>query len=522
MPAPCFETDPRKHYPVCLELLPHLESVIGRDAALSEVLDQHPEWCRGHPYLSDLARIEEWRYRLLTSPPPFPERVAYRTVNPALELLPVSWQRLPEFLSDRSVVPEPGNGFVLVLRRSGKKSVEVCSAGPGELLALKIVAEGIGSREAAAEGGVPVGAVENVLYRAEQRGLILAPPTRIRRPEAFPAGEVEDPEFFSSETFTLQWHITQTCDLNCRHCYDRSDRDPMTLAQGLEVLDNLYDFCRGHNVFGQVSFTGGNPLLYPHFDRLYAEAADRGFMTAVLGNPVPGSRMEKMLSVQKPEFYQVSLEGLRDHDDFIRGTGHYDRVMDFLKVAGRTGRLPHGDAHPYPRTTWARSLNWPTACVGIADLFTFNRLATVGRGAEMSAVPPDRFPDFLSRYMDAAEANPHMEFKDNLFNLLRGQRGLPLGGGCAGHGCGAAFNFVALLPDGEVHACRKMPSLIGNIYREKLDDIYHGPTARRFGKARSHAAPALSVLSAAAAGPWFTAWEATSSMSAIHTASGAE
>jgi selenobiotic family peptide radical SAM maturase len=117
---------------------------------------------------------------------------------------------------------------------------------------------------------------------------------------------------------------------------------------------------------------------------------------------------------------------------------------------------------------------------GITELFTFNRLATVGRGAELSAVPPEEFPDFLARYMDAAETNPCMGFKDNLFNLLRWQRGLSLEGGCAGHGCGAAFNFLALLSDGEVHACRKLPSLIGNIHQQRLNEIYHGHAARRF------------------------------------------
>jgi MoaA/NifB/PqqE/SkfB family radical SAM enzyme len=81
------------------------------------------------------------------------------------------------------------------------------------------------------------------------------------------------------------------------------------------VLDDFYDFCQEHHVFGQVSFSGGNPMLYPHFDRIYREAADRGFMIAVLGNPMPRGRIEKMLSVQKAEFYQVSLEGLKDHND---------------------------------------------------------------------------------------------------------------------------------------------------------------------------------------------------------------
>ncbi|HAY39259.1 MAG TPA: selenobiotic family peptide radical SAM maturase [Desulfobacteraceae bacterium] len=474
-----FKTDFRNHYPVCFELLPILENILLEDEALSEVLGRHPGLLRRHPFLLDLARIEESSYRLITYPPPLPERVTHHVVNPALELLLVNWQHLPEFLSDRSAIPEPGDGYVLVLMKPGEKSVEIRSAEVGDLLALKIVAEGIESRKAAAEGGVAVGAIDNVLYRGEQLGLILAPPTRIRRPPEFPKGEVNDPEFFSSSTFTLQWHITQTCDLDCRHCYDRSDREAMTLEQALGVLDDLYDFCREHHVFGQVSLSGGNPMLYPHFDRLYSEAAERGFMTAVLGNPMPRNRIERMLAVQKPEFYQISLEGMKAHNDFIRGSGHYDRVLDFLKLLGEL-EVYRMVMLTLTRDNMYQVLKLADRLKGLTELFTFNRLAAVGRGAELSAVPLDRFPDFLDRYVDAAETNPCMGLKDNLFNLLRWQRGLSLGGGCAGHGCGAAFNFVALLPDGEVHACRKMPSLIGNIYRDRLNDIYYGSSAHRF------------------------------------------
>jgi hypothetical protein len=56
---------------------------------------------------------------------------------------------------------------------------------------------------------------------------------------------------------------------------------------------------------------------------------------------------------------------------------------------------------------------------GLTDLFTFNRLATVGRGAELSAAHRKSFPNFwLTRYLDAAKTNPCLGLKDNLFNLL--------------------------------------------------------------------------------------------------------
>jgi selenobiotic family peptide radical SAM maturase len=117
---------------------------------------------------------------------------------------------------------------------------------------------------------------------------------------------------------------------------------------------------------------------------------------------------------------------------------------------------------------------------GRTDLFTFNRLAAVGQGAQLASVDPGEYGGFLERYMAAAEKSACMGFKDNLFNLVRRQKGLAPGGGCTGFGCGAGFNFAALLPDGQVHACRKFPSLIGNIYQQGLEEIYHSPRAGRY------------------------------------------
>jgi len=44
----------------------------------------------------------------------------------------------------------------------------------------------------------------------------------------------------------------------------------------------------------------------------------------------------------------------------------------------------------------------------------------------------------------------------------------------------AAFNFVSLLPTGEVHACRKFLSYLGNITQHSLTDIYHSKTAQKY------------------------------------------
>jgi selenobiotic family peptide radical SAM maturase len=466
-------------YPTCCRIIGSLPGAVpGND--LAAFLEAHPDSLRApHPYLPDLARIEAARHRVTARPGPLTEPMKELTINPALELLRVQWRNLPFLLQNPSHVPEPGEEYILIWKSPGRDEVRMETASGHDLLAMKMAGERIDSRAAAIEAGVTVGAIDAIQHRACRKGLLLAPCSRIVRDPDFPRGVVDNPGFYTAATFTLQWHITQTCDLHCRHCYDRSQRQEFDLAQGIRVLDELYDFSRDRHVFTQVTFTGGNPMLHPHFLDLYREAASRGFLTAVLGNPMPRRRIEEMVAVQRPEFYQVSLEGLREHNDYIRGEGHFDRVLAFLDLL-RELKVYSMVMLTLTRANLAQVLPLAEVLRDRADLFTFNRLAMVGEGAGLASAPPEDFPKFLEAYLAAKENNPCMGLKESMINLLRLRDRQPLFGGCAGHGCGAAFNFLALLPDFEVHACRKFPSLIGNLAASSLEEIYAGELASRY------------------------------------------
>ena len=105
------------------------------------------------------------------------------------------------------------------------------------------------------------------------------------------------------------------------------------------------------------------------------------------------------------------------------------------------------------------------------DVFHFNRLARVGMGAKLELPSREAYHSFLEEYVAASKENPFMGLKDNLINVVLSRQGEPPFGGCTGFGCGAAFNFVTLLPDGEVHACRKFPSPLGSIHFQSLAEI---------------------------------------------------
>jgi selenobiotic family peptide radical SAM maturase len=369
-----------------------------------------------------------------------------------------------------------GVEWALVWRDPDTAETRLAAATAEELFVLKVLAEDVSVPDAASQGGSSVEAIEWALHRAGDKGLILRPPSRLSRdPAALGLAEIPR-RFCEVRGFTVQWHITNDCDLHCRHCYDRDRHSRLTLLQGLTFLEDLAVFSRHRRVRGHVSFTGGNPFLSPHFLQLYEHAVRRGFATSILGNPAPRGELEKIVSVKRPDYFQVSLEGLPQHNDFIRGTGQFARVIEFLGVLRDLG-VPSTVMLTLTNDNLAQVLPLADRLRGHADHFTFNRLSPVGEGAALAMPDPERYAGFVEAYVAAADQNPILGFKDNLINAVLDAKGREPFGGCTGFGCGAAFSSFAVLPDGEVHACRKFPSRIGNILYQRVGEVYDSARA---------------------------------------------
>jgi selenobiotic family peptide radical SAM maturase len=438
-----------------------------------------------HPdLLSELARLEQIEKTTSYDKLEIPQDVSQMSINPTVQLIKLGWKNLTFLLNSEGNTshpePEQGDELVLLWKDPNSGTTKINPASNEDLLALKIVVEKITPEKAAQEGNVSTGLVDATLNRAVAKGILLAPKSRIRRdPAIFLESDAIDKSFLSSDSFTLQWHITQVCDLHCKHCYDRSLRSHMEFNQAIKILDDLYLFCKSKHVKGAISFTGGNPLLYPHFPELYRAASERGFSMAILGNPASKRQIEKLLAIRQPAHFQVSLEGLPEHNDSIRGAGHFSRVVEFLKL------LRELDIYSMVMLTLTRDnmdqvLPLSEMLRGLTDRFHFNRLSMVGEGANLQLPDKWKYIEFLESYVVAAEKNSILGMKDNLINILYHKKGIKPFGGCAGYGCGAAFNFLTLLPDGEVHACRKFPSLIGNVLDQDISEIYESAMAKRY------------------------------------------
>lgn len=279
--------------------------------------------------------------------------------------------------------------------------------------------------------------------------------------------------------FTLQWHVTNACGANCAHCYDRSARGETSLSDAKKIIRQLLDFCRRRRVRPHVCLSGGDPFLHSSIWEILQAIAEANIPLSILGNPIGAETLGRLLAVRRPVYYQVSLEGLPEHNDAVRGAGHFERVMEFLKIA-RPSNLETHVMLTLTRDNMNQVIPLGGILRGYTALFTFNRLAQVGGGSNLAQPSREEYARFLERYSEAARNNPVFGFKDNLFNIIRQRHRRPLTPGCTGTGCGAAFNFLALLPDGEAHACRKFPSPVGNIATNTLEEIYDSETAKTY------------------------------------------
>ncbi|MFO8056388.1 MAG: radical SAM protein [bacterium] len=129
----------------------------------------------------------------------------------------------------------------------------------------------------------------------------------------------------------LELLLTMRCNLRCRHCYqggpEESDMDPETLDLVLSEFDDIQGL--------RLLISGGEPLMYPHLDRLCELLQNRGYRSVLLTNGVALSR--SLLADAPFHEVQVSLDGLDKGHDWLRGAGTFQKAVASARQAVDAG-----------------------------------------------------------------------------------------------------------------------------------------------------------------------------------------
>lgn len=131
----------------------------------------------------------------------------------------------------------------------------------------------------------------------------------------------------------LQIHVTERCNLDCRHCYlGRKGSTDLPFSLAKKAVREFSDMGM------KLLITGGEPLLYPYFWDLLEYARDYPIRIEVLSNGTcitPGAAARLSHYV---DCVQVSLDGLQEGHDLLRGKGSFRKA-----VKGIENLLPHVD-----------------------------------------------------------------------------------------------------------------------------------------------------------------------------------
>jgi radical SAM protein with 4Fe4S-binding SPASM domain len=119
----------------------------------------------------------------------------------------------------------------------------------------------------------------------------------------------------------LELLVTDKCNLKCRHCYLNNAGNTDLAIDKIEKICNQFEELGGL----RLMVSGGEPLLHKEFDRINDMVGNYGFRAILLTN---GTLLNKYI-INDLSFneVQLSLDGLKESHDFIRGAGSFDKTL---------------------------------------------------------------------------------------------------------------------------------------------------------------------------------------------------
>lgn len=292
--------------------------------------------------------------------------------------------------------------------------------------------------------------------------------------------------------FFIQWHLTERCNLRCRHCYqERGARTEPDQTGGGELrpeevrreLDGAAEMIAawrreyGIEINASVHFTGGEPLLYDGLWETLAHARKLGFSTALLTNGTlvsPGdARTARELGVSD---IQVSMEGTPALHDSIRGRGSYGRARRGI------GLLADEGCRVSLNVTLSR-LNFESIGETIeaaggsgANSIYFSRLVPCGAGEGLSSAllsASELYSAFaeIKYFRDNSRNGFHVGCGDPLFQVMVSESALPQENLTAS-GCSAGFSGITIDSTGKVMPCRRTGVIAGDLKEQSLREIW--------------------------------------------------
>jgi radical SAM protein with 4Fe4S-binding SPASM domain len=283
-----------------------------------------------------------------------------------------------------------------------------------------------------------------------------------------------------NDPFYIQWHITNLCNLRCRHCYqdDFSRQADLDLADLRRISANILSAMKEWGRTACIHLTGGEPLLKPELIPLLdeldgkPEVHELGIITN--GVLLECETMTRLSPFSKLRRLKISIDGADAAvNDAIRPQGTFRKVIENVLEVKRSSRFDVQFMITVMRSNFRSLPSLIDLCqeLGIDGLI-IERFIPWGRGEGIKDEVLNReewkeltgtLAGLFSIDPSEGECLPYQAFevifKDDEMELL----GAP---------CVVGTDGVCVMPDGTVFPCRRFPVSIGNLLSESMSEIW--------------------------------------------------
>ncbi len=291
--------------------------------------------------------------------------------------------------------------------------------------------------------------------------------------------------------FFIQWHLTERCNLSCRHCYQSGrGMSELSLAEIREVIAEVaemlqeWETAHGLRLSPSFNITGGEPLLRADLLDILTEIGSHGFAMYLLTNgTLIDIETAELLAGRGIKGVQVSMEGPSEIHDAIRGSGSFA-----ASCAGIGSILAAGMKVTLNVTLSRANADQMLAMIPLAmelgvQRLGFSRFVPTGRGMAMMGemLPPHEVKELYKRLLSQSVHGLEIVTGDPLATQMQIKSDGP--SGCAPFaGCSAGVSGLTLLADGTIVPCRRLELPIGNVRTDSLREVW--ATSELLGRLR--------------------------------------
>jgi len=269
----------------------------------------------------------------------------------------------------------------------------------------------------------------------------------------------------------LQFQYDYACNFDCRHCCITGLRRKK--KQRCFTIDDVKELSRQADEIGlaHLVITGGEPLIFPDFDRIVAAVDPQKFY---ITSDTNGWFLDEKRAIHLKEIgvdkIQLSLDSLDPaaHDDFRKAKGSHEKALRAIDAAQKAGlAIIVQTVVTKQRVRSEEFVNFVKFLNG-KDVGVFVTYAK----------PVGNWENNMDVMIDKSDMDyiREMEKHYNLFTHLTPSYGLNLG-------CIAVKRMVSVTKYGDIMPCPYIHVSLGNFFKEPLKDILErGMKIKMFGE----------------------------------------